>query len=250
MIKKRNETESKNHTNNASAEIDAVQRAFFREVDEDLQREQLKKFWEKYGTLVVVVVIAGLTFAACFEGWKAWRQEIRQRDSLAYERAQDFVDAKDTDNAVRALGDVAANASTGYAVIAALDKASLLIGSGKREEGIAELEAIYNNRSNDKAFRDLAAVKIAGYILDDGDKDKILSLIDPLVENNSSWRAVALELKALLLLREGNKVDAVNYFKSLMNDTGATQQIRARAVEMVSVLEDKNIQEKTGSDAN
>ena len=234
MLKKLNNEESKNCANC----MDSAQKAFFREVEEDLQKEQLKKVWDKYGTLIVIVVVAALSFAAGFEGFKAWREELRQRDSIAYENAKILIEQQDFEAAIKVLDEIAVKAKTGYGITAAIEKATLLVEIGQKEDGILELEKVYQNSKTPKVFKDLVAIKMAGYLIDDGSKEKILALIEPLTYESSAWRSLALELKALLFLREGNKKFAVNYLNSIINDNSAHQRIRARAVEMVSVLEE------------
>lgn len=237
MLKKLKDKLSKNCASCPADDADPMQKALFREVEEDLQKEQLKKIWEKYSTLIIIVVIAGLSFAAGFEGWKAWLQEMKQRDSIAYENAQILIEEQKFDEALKALEELAQKAKTGYAVIAAMEKASLLIKTGDLEEGLSILETIYHNKKIAKPYRDLAGIKLAGQILDDGKLDKILSLVDPLTYPNSAWRSLAMEIKALLYVRENQKEQALNYFNSIISDNAATQRVRARAVEMVSVLE-------------
>src|SRR3546814_11232075 len=50
--------------------------AFYREVDEELRREQLTRFWTRYGTIVVVV---GLLLLAAIAGVVYWqhRQDVK-----------------------------------------------------------------------------------------------------------------------------------------------------------------------------
>ena len=44
--------------------------AFMREVDEAVRQDQLTSFWQRYGRVLLVVLVLGL---AAFGGWLYWQ---------------------------------------------------------------------------------------------------------------------------------------------------------------------------------
>jgi len=55
--------------------------SLFREVDEEVRQDQLKKIWARYGNLIVAVCLALVAVVAGIKGWQYW--QIRQSEQAA-----------------------------------------------------------------------------------------------------------------------------------------------------------------------
>ena len=96
----------------------------FREVDDDLRREQLKRMWDRYGTYVIglavliVLVTAGWRF---YEYWQEQRAEASGDRFVAALRLAE--DGKHTE-AVTALDELVKDGSGGYPLLATFRSAA------------------------------------------------------------------------------------------------------------------------------
>ena len=72
--------------------------------------------------------------------------------------------------------------------------------------------------------------------VDKGDPATLTARLDPLTGNDEPYRFVALELKAVIALRDGRREDARQIYADLADDAAAPQTLRARAAEMASAL--------------
>ena len=57
----------------------------FREVEEDLRREQFSRLWEKYGIYVIGTAVAIVLIVAAIVGWRAWSHSKAVEASAQYE---------------------------------------------------------------------------------------------------------------------------------------------------------------------
>ena len=93
----------------------------FREVDEEVRREQLLKLWRRYSkhviaaALVVVVIVLGVL------GWQKWQEQRRVERANAYIAAGSLPPAQ----AVDAFG--AMVGEDGYGILARLRRAGSLL---------------------------------------------------------------------------------------------------------------------------
>ena len=55
--------------------------SLFREVDEEVRQDQLKKIWTRYGNLIVGVCVALIAVVAGIKGWQYW--QVRQAETAA-----------------------------------------------------------------------------------------------------------------------------------------------------------------------
>ena len=58
--------------------------SLFREVDEEVRREQVKKLWNRYGTLLVAVSLAVIVGVAGWKGWQYWQLSRSQAAAKVY----------------------------------------------------------------------------------------------------------------------------------------------------------------------
>jgi hypothetical protein len=72
--------------------------------------------------------------------------------------------------------------------------------------------------------------------LDSADPDALRARIAPLADVGGPWRYTATEIMASLARRKGDLNSAAQYYKSLADDIGAPQSIRARAAEMLATI--------------
>ena len=121
-----------------------------------------------------------------------------------YTAAVDLASEEDIDAALLALDRIVDKGSDGYATIAKMKKASLLIEKGSLDEGLSIYLDLEKN-AVDQSFRDIATILYVLNSMDQRDPDILLKKVEPL-ENSKIWQSSALELKAFILLKGGKKI--------------------------------------------
>ena len=64
--------------------------AFMREVDEAVRQDQLLSFWERYGRILVAVIVLGL---AAFGGWLYWQHYSKTQAEAVSEQMAKMIDS-------------------------------------------------------------------------------------------------------------------------------------------------------------
>ena len=64
--------------------------AFMREVDEAVRQDQLVTFWQRYGRILLVLLIVGL---AAFGGWLYWQHHQKTQAEAVSEQMDSVLDA-------------------------------------------------------------------------------------------------------------------------------------------------------------
>jgi hypothetical protein len=207
----------------------------FREIDEELRRDNLLKLWARYRRYIVGTAVFALVVAGSIVAWRDHQLSERRAQSARYASAMNLArDGKDAD-ALKVFGAVA-HEGGGYAVLAAFEEAVLLAKSGDREVAAAAYDRIAATGELDPNFRGLAVLLSVLQRMPEADPQTTIDRLAPLTASGNAWRPSAIELTALARLKLGDKSGALDLFKSLADDAATPQALRARAAEMAVAL--------------
>lgn len=200
----------------------------FREVEEELRQERLKKLWQKFGPAVigVAVLIVVATGGYRLWEWYSFRQAAQASDRFfaAVELARDEAHA----DAATAFGEVA-EGGYGLAEFAELRAASALASAGDVPTAIAAYDAVAADGSVDRLIRDVARIR-AGYLeLDLTDVASVRARVDGLTAPDHPFRFMANEVLGVAHFKAGEKVEALRLFSAISQDPAAPSEIRDRA---------------------
>jgi len=219
---------------------DAATDLLIREVDEDLRQDQMHALWKRYGSLVAVAAVAVVAAVAAWQVWQKWDMRQRLTSSDAFVAALALAENDKKDEAMKQLGALAADGTSGYRLLAKLEKAEILAGTGDIDGAIADYQSLAADSSVDQVYRDMAKLKSAYLGLDAADPAVTDRQIEPLTQETSPWRFIAREIQALDAIKRGETTRAVELYKGLADDTVAPQGIRTRASEMLKILQPKS----------
>ena len=203
--------------------------SFIDEVTEEVRRDRLFGLFRKYGWIGGVVVLA-------IVGGAAWNEWSKARTET---RAQTFgdavIDALDTGTPEERQAAFAAIAADGEQVaLLQLILASDL--SADRAATLAALDKVSADASLRPVYRDLAVLRrvlLAGAEQPLADRRTALQAI---AVPGRPYRVLAEEQLAYLLVEEARTDDAILAMTALMLDQEASEALRARLAQMVTVL--------------
>jgi hypothetical protein len=207
----------------------------FKEIDEELRRENFAKLWQRYGYYVIGLIAVVAVATGVGVAWRQYQTRLRADEGERYQVALDLLHQNKLKEANAAFANLA-QASASRAVLARIEEAAILVRGGDLAGATARYEAIAADASVDPAFRDLATILAAQYGLAKGDPRQIVARLQPLAETVGPWQPSALELTALAQLKAGDKKAAHASYQRLADDLAAPQGMRTRAAEMVAAL--------------
>jgi hypothetical protein len=204
----------------------------FREIEEDLRRDNLKKLWSRYGRYLIAVAVAALLAAGSVAAWRNHEASQKRAQSRQYAAAFALASAGKEADAAQVFAEIAREGG-GYGLLARFEAAALLAKTGKKEAALALYDRLAQARELDPAFRSLATLLAA--MLEKDPKARIERL-KPLAAQGSPWRPTALELTALARLENGDRAGALAIYTKLAHDPATPARLKARAAQMAKAL--------------
>jgi hypothetical protein len=217
-----------------------VEGDIFREVDEELKREQYAKLWDQYGYLVIGAALAIVVAVAGYKYWKTQQMEQAATFGARYVEALGVADGKDRAKAEAALKQIAAVAPRGYAMLAQLRGASLAASDGGTDDAVAAYDAMAKDGGVEPTLRDFARVQAAALRLDKADLAEMKERLGALAEADGSWRHSARELLGLAAFKAGELGEAEQWYNRISEDPQAPASMKQRAEMMVSLIFEAN----------
>jgi hypothetical protein len=210
--------------------------AFYREVDEELRRDQMRSYWERYGKLAIAAVVLLL---AAIGGVIWWNN---QKEVKAGERGEALIAAFDEvgrgkkADAVKKLDGLAQSGSPGYRVASLLTKADLAIEANDLNGAAALYRQIADDKDLAKEYRDLALVRLTHAEFDRLAPQAVIDRMRPLAVAGEPWHGSAGEMVASAYLKLNRPAEAARIFAAIAQDPKVPDSLRTRSLQMAGSL--------------
>lgn len=229
---KNEEEKNKKCCNSTCSCAENFQKGLEREIDEELEKENLKKLWNKYKTLIISIIIIIIVSTSSFVIYKNTKMEQEQASADLYLSA---IKSSNPQDMISSLEEALPNLKGGYKQIASLQIAALKLQVNK-EEGLSALKSIMDNKKFNEEYRNLARIQYIGQLINEGDVNELKSALEPLLKGENSWQGVALELRANIALREKDEAEAKKYLEQIISSSNISPTEKKRASEILTIL--------------
>jgi hypothetical protein len=206
----------------------------FREVDEEVRREQLHKLWDRYQNLIVAAVVLVILGVGGWRGYEYWQTKKAMESGGAFEQALTLSEAGKHAEAESALAKIASDGTPSYRNLAGMRRAAELAETDPKAS-ITAYEAIAADRSAGPIMQDLAALRVGSLQIDQGASADAVKRLEPLAAADRPFRHSAREMLALAAWRSGNAAEAKRWFDMISTDPQTPPATRSR-VEMLMAL--------------
>jgi hypothetical protein len=207
----------------------------FREVDEEVRRDQALKFWAKYQNALIALAIVIVAGAG---GWRFYQNRQRAEAELAgaqFENAVQLSREGKPAEADAAFQELIKQAPSGYALLARFRGAADVADADR-----AKAVAIYDTLSNDAAvpplFKDIARLRAAMLRVDDADQAEVKRRLEPLTAVGAPFRNSARELLAYSALKANDLEAAGTWLDAIVVDPQAPAALRQRADTLLGLV--------------
>lgn len=208
----------------------------FQEIDEDLRRDRFAQLWKRYGNYIMAAAALIVLGTAGMVGWRDYKARQNAAQADAFLKAMEQAQAGNADAAKAGFGQLAKDGGAGYAMLARLQQAALLVKAGDTAGATKLYDEIAADGRVEQGLRDLAVILAAQHALDSADPAELTRRLQPLTQEKNPWRHSAMEMQALLAKRAGDTAKAKEIYTKLADDLSAPQGLRARATEMLAIL--------------
>ncbi|MDB5692718.1 MAG: tetratricopeptide repeat protein [Alphaproteobacteria bacterium] len=209
---------------------------FYREVDEELRRDQMLGLWKRYGKLAIAGVVL---FIAAIGGVIWW---MNQREIKAGSRGETLIAAFDDISAsnkaaARAkLDELAKSGVDGYRAASLLTQADMASDANQPDKAVALFKQVADDGSLASPYRDAALVRMTALQFDRLPPQQVIARLKPLAVPGAPWFGSAGEMVAGAYLKLNRPQDAGKLFAAIAKDKKVPDSIRSRALQMAGSL--------------
>jgi hypothetical protein len=223
---------------------------FYREVDEELRKDQLSTTWSRYGRWILAAVLALLAAVAGFLYWQQHRQERAGEHAETLTAAFDDIQRGKAKEIQPKLDTLAEEGSEGYRAAAMLTKADIAVQQGNDAAAVAAFQAIADDGGLPEPYRELALIRRTAIEYDKLAPNVVIQRMQPLAVAGSAWFGSAGEMVALAQIKAGKPQEAARIFAALAKDDSVPASIRSRSVQMAGALGVDAVQQGKTKEAN
>ena len=209
----------------------------FKEIEEEVRRDQFLAMWRKYRIIIIAVVAGVVLGVAGYQGWETYQQRQRVAASERYALAEAQLVAGERDAALQRFAEMADPNDGAYGLLAAFEVARLAAEDGNDQLALETWGRIAEGTAP-PAYRDAAVLTAAGYRIDQGEIEEGEAMLASQTEPGRPYRALALELSAVAAMARDDAEAARERLDSLLADIEAPAGVRQRAGEMVGTLDE------------
>ena len=209
---------------------------FFKEVEENLRRDQFQSFFKTYGAWIAAAVVL---FLGAVGGWIYWEQRQQQQSAAQSEEMHavfgDIADQqlKTVPQRLDELDDSSNDIVKASAILA---QAALALDKNDRPAAISKYRQIAGDESLPQAYRDLGTIRVTALEFDAIAPEQVIARLQPLAKAGNPWFGSAGEMTALAYLKQGKKTEAGRMFAAVAADRQVPRTIRSRAVQIAGTL--------------
>lgn len=184
------------------------------DLEEQEQLDQLKHFWNTYGTLITWIVLLAAGAFVAWNGWQYFQRNKAAQASALYDELERSAQAGDAARIERALADMKDKfAGTAYAQQAGLLAARALNDKGNAEASRGALAWVAEH-AVDPGYQAVAKLRLAGELLEAKQYDEALKALSGDVPKE--FEALVADRKGDIYLTQGKRDEAkTEYLKAL-----------------------------------
>jgi hypothetical protein len=172
----------------------------FREVDEEVRREQLMKLWQRYGALIIAACVI---VVAAVGGWRAyewWEGKKAAEWGAVFQNATTLAAEGNNKDAEEAFAKVAADGTPSYRLLARFREAA---EAARRDPqaAVATYDRLAADGSAGPVLQQLATLRAGMILVDSAPYSEIVQRLEPLTAPDKTFRHTARATLALAAWR-------------------------------------------------
>jgi hypothetical protein len=210
--------------------------SFVREVDENLQRDQMAERAKRYGGVIIGALLLFLAAVAGYLYWQDRQLKAAEAGTEQLTGALQDIGASKLAKAPATLDTLRQSDAEGVKAVAGLTRAALALQQGNRQLASKIYSETAADKSFSKPYRDLALVRGTSLDFDSLKPDEVIARLQPLAVAGEPFFGSAGEMIAMALLAKGQKPAAAQLFAKIAADDGVPDPMRARAVQVAGSL--------------
>lgn len=205
--------------------------------DEQERLDDIKAWWKRNGTTLLVAVTLGLLVVAGIRYWKSYQGNQAAQASTVYSELLQVAAAQDVKKTSDLSGTILQDfPRTVYAPLAALVSAKVNFDAGDLKTAHAQLQWIVDHSSDD-AMLAMGRLRLARVMLDQKSYDQAIKLLD--AKHPLSFDGVFADARGDIYAAQGKKAEARSAYQLALEKTpqeeGLTRELLQRKLDDLGV---------------
>lgn len=207
----------------------------FREVDEEVRRDQAAQIWKRYQNLFIGIAVLVVAATAGWRLYDHYRLKQAEEAGAKYEAALALARDGKVPEAEGAFQHIARTGPKCYVVLAHMREAAEL-SSADPAAAVKAYDSIAADGAIDPLFQDIARLRAALLRLDEADEKEIQNRLGPITANDNPFRFSAREALAVAALKHDDFDTAGRQLDAIVIDPQAPATMRQRAEALLAVV--------------
>lgn len=212
--------------------------SLFREVDEEVRRDEIENIWKKYGTWIVALCFGVILAVGGFKGWQYWQKQQVEAGGAAYFEAVKLASDGKKAEADKLFADLE-KSHVSYGLLGKFKQAAALAKAGDVKGAVSVYDSIAGQASVPPTLKQLAQIKAAYLAADSASVKDMQARVSIFEITTSPWRNSARELLAIAAFRGGDYQLADRKLNDILADLQSTSGAKQRARIFLSVVAPK-----------
>lgn len=207
----------------------------FNEVDEDIRKERYQSLWNKYGKYVISLIVLIIVIFSLSQYSKQKNISDNKKLLDIYYSAAEKIEINQYELANKSLVKVYNEKNKTLSALSGFKLAEILIQDNQKEKALLFLEEMYNNKSLEQIYRELALYK---YIIINFENIQIKEIED--IANSITTNKIILEpyfqeIFGIKLLTLGNIERANSIFTELSVNENTPFDLKVRLEKLIQI---------------
>lgn len=214
--------------------IESQKNAFFREVQEDVQAEQISKIWNKYKNHIIAIITIILFISIAKNWFISYKKNVNLKNAKQFEQ---IISKNSTpDVKISELQEFTKTAKFGYKDIAYFNIYSIQMENKKYNDAIDTLNEIIKNASDD-TFENLAIIKLGTLLSSLPEKD-LVSVKKQLsgIGSSKALSPVAKFVLGTIYVKENNFTEAQKIFENLTDNVNLPVSLKSQSLTLLNYI--------------
>ncbi|MCB1475200.1 MAG: tetratricopeptide repeat protein [Rhodobiaceae bacterium] len=216
----------------------------FREVDEDIRRDQFEQLWKRYGGIVIALALVIVVGVGGYRAWNWYQARQASAEGEAFFAAVDLAEQGKKEEAAAAFNALASQGGA-YSDLARLRSAATSAAGGDQAGALAAYRDIAADTGVDPLFREIATIRAAyleaGTLSPDEMEGRVGAMLDP----QNAFRHAARELMALSAYAAGDIEATAKWAEEATADGDLPPNLRQRLEVLLSVIASQRAAKET-----
>jgi len=208
----------------------------FREVDEEVRREQLKKLWERYGIVLIAACVMLVLAVGGWRGYEWWEAKKAVEASTAFDAAIALADQGKHQEAEEAFAKLATDSTASYRMLAKFREAAELARRDPKA-AVAVYDQLAADSSVGRVLQDLATLRAGMILVDTAPYDEIRQRLEPLTAPDRAFRHSARATLALAAWRAKDTVAMQRWTDMILADAETPAGTRGQIQMLLALAE-------------